>query len=610
MPPVPGIVLGGAAVPTDSADTYPVTDPQWGLGGLRRVLTTTARNAIPIPRLERGMEVFVAADTTTYRLKETWSGGVPVDADWEVAIGPTGGISGAGNPNSVAFWSGVSTLGANIFFTRDPVTSVVVNNNGYTANYNTDTIRYIDPAGSNSNTGTSAGSSNAWQTPAYAVQQCQLLGPGRYIINCAAGTYTGVTFDTTNVVSRGSDGNVIESIIQFEGDQTTPGNVIFQNTISSILYHASPLTTLRLHGLRFEGGGSNTCIVQYSGKVVFRNVEADSYQTFYSMSGNSLVTIEADVDITNTSTGFSAVGGIINQYADVNLTPPSPLVTDPVLYSTFNTLLNFGVGVSAVLNPRSGFHIITSNGYLIDAIASTINFGSFNTFKAEETVALWRADKNTSIFTGTPNTFWVLSTDNYCEMYNGSVFNDHSGNTWLSNSLAPGGVLLGTGAIFSSDVVLQTGTPPVTFFHDYMYAYVQYPADPTYTSYALDNRYTQEYTFTCLGELPQGYTLADINASGITSNPEYLFVAPYNCEVVLMAVATGVPNGASHTDTYYLYANGSATGLSVSITNSDSGDNNTVTQLNDGDACSIRVTSDAATTAEDITVVVFIRRRA
>lgn len=104
MTVVPGIVLGGAAVPTDSADTYPVTDPQWGLGGCRTVDTTTTRNAIPIPRLQKGMLVHVTADTNTYQLKDTWTGGITVDADWQIFTGGTPG----GN------WTpqGVTTAGA------------------------------------------------------------------------------------------------------------------------------------------------------------------------------------------------------------------------------------------------------------------------------------------------------------------------------------------------------------------------------------------------------------------------------------------------------------------------------------------------------------------
>lgn len=104
MSVVPGIVLGGTAVPTDSADTYAVTDPVWGKGGLRTVATIADRNAIPIPRLEKGMLVHVIADGNTYALKDTWTGGLTVDADWQLFTSTPG----------VASWTpqGLTTAGA------------------------------------------------------------------------------------------------------------------------------------------------------------------------------------------------------------------------------------------------------------------------------------------------------------------------------------------------------------------------------------------------------------------------------------------------------------------------------------------------------------------
>ena len=93
MSVVPGIVLGGAAVPSDSADTYPVTDPQWGLGGMRTVTSIADRNAIPVPRLQKGMLVHVTADGNTYALKDTWGGALSVDGDWQVFTTTPGGAS-------------------------------------------------------------------------------------------------------------------------------------------------------------------------------------------------------------------------------------------------------------------------------------------------------------------------------------------------------------------------------------------------------------------------------------------------------------------------------------------------------------------------------------
>ena len=46
-----GVPLGGFVSPTDTEDTFAVTDPTYGLGGLRNVADTTARNAVMLPIL-------------------------------------------------------------------------------------------------------------------------------------------------------------------------------------------------------------------------------------------------------------------------------------------------------------------------------------------------------------------------------------------------------------------------------------------------------------------------------------------------------------------------------------------------------------------------------
>jgi hypothetical protein len=55
--------------PTDTEDVYPVTDPQYGLGGLRSVADTTARNSITPQRREIGMMVYVQAQDKFYYLQ-------------------------------------------------------------------------------------------------------------------------------------------------------------------------------------------------------------------------------------------------------------------------------------------------------------------------------------------------------------------------------------------------------------------------------------------------------------------------------------------------------------------------------------------------------------
>lgn len=76
--PIPGTVpVTGVIAPTSTADTYPVTDPKYGLGGLKSVVDLAARNAIPTERREMGMIVFVVSENKHYIL----SNGI-ANTDW------------------------------------------------------------------------------------------------------------------------------------------------------------------------------------------------------------------------------------------------------------------------------------------------------------------------------------------------------------------------------------------------------------------------------------------------------------------------------------------------------------------------------------------------
>lgn len=74
--------VGGFIAPTDSEDTYPVTNPTYGLGGLRTVNNLTARNSISSERREEGMMVYVISEQEYYQLK-----GGTTDAYWTVFTG-------------------------------------------------------------------------------------------------------------------------------------------------------------------------------------------------------------------------------------------------------------------------------------------------------------------------------------------------------------------------------------------------------------------------------------------------------------------------------------------------------------------------------------------
>jgi len=120
-----GFGILGFVSPLDSSDTYPVTDPQYGLGGLRSVATTQERLNIPAERREQGMLVFVVEENLFYTLR----GGI-LNQNWEVfssgTLGTTGttGISGTtGSTGSTGSrgTTGTTGIGAKDFYVDNGV---------------------------------------------------------------------------------------------------------------------------------------------------------------------------------------------------------------------------------------------------------------------------------------------------------------------------------------------------------------------------------------------------------------------------------------------------------------------------------------------------------
>lgn len=75
MSAIQGTNVIAPVVPFDTADVHPSHEARYGKGGYRTVATLVERDAIPAPRREAGMLVFVAADETTWRLADdlaTW----------------------------------------------------------------------------------------------------------------------------------------------------------------------------------------------------------------------------------------------------------------------------------------------------------------------------------------------------------------------------------------------------------------------------------------------------------------------------------------------------------------------------------------------------------
>lgn len=81
-----GIPLSGKIEPLDpNNDDYPVTDPKYGLGGLRTVANLTERNSIPYLRREVGMLVYVTSESGYYKMTNVGADGQNTDSsNWEL----------------------------------------------------------------------------------------------------------------------------------------------------------------------------------------------------------------------------------------------------------------------------------------------------------------------------------------------------------------------------------------------------------------------------------------------------------------------------------------------------------------------------------------------
>lgn len=102
---IPGTVtLTGIIAPTSTGDTYPITDPKYGIDGLRNVSSISERNSIPNDRRKQGM--IVGVDSTGSTKTEYWtllpSPWTATDSDWvQFQSGSSGVLTGGTYSNGV-----------------------------------------------------------------------------------------------------------------------------------------------------------------------------------------------------------------------------------------------------------------------------------------------------------------------------------------------------------------------------------------------------------------------------------------------------------------------------------------------------------------------------
>ncbi len=107
---IPGAIpVTGFLGPTDSSDTYAVTDAIYGIDGFRSVSASTVRNAISTERRREGMLVYTQDDGNVWQLLPSpWVG---TSADWRMFISSAATSSLTANTTSS---NGLTKTGNNI----------------------------------------------------------------------------------------------------------------------------------------------------------------------------------------------------------------------------------------------------------------------------------------------------------------------------------------------------------------------------------------------------------------------------------------------------------------------------------------------------------------
>jgi hypothetical protein len=382
-------------------------------------------------------------------------------------------------------------------------------------------------------------------------------------------------------------------LIEFLGDTGVPANVVFDNNGDTITQN-SHSTHLRLSGIRFTGGGSNTCIKQRAGVIWIHSCEFDNFAIVSeSQIPGTLLALDFGllIPITNCTLGFSAdAGATIISQSDVTMTVP---VGGQGLFQIGGKGLFGAVG-------SNGYTVTGIGGSLMTASSGFAFMGSGNQYSIDGLSSFVYADNQSFVKLDEGNTVIINNSGSWVDIRGESYFKDSPDTDWqITNS--PGGNLISNGSQIESGALVNTTVPFISI--------LSYFAEAN-SRYAADNRYTEKYAFTLLGNLPVGYSLNYICGDGIPSVEVPLYIAKSLADVVGMRVYTRTSNGVGQTDIYQIYVNGAVPAIpfGVTITNGNSGTYSTgFVPLVAGDRVSVVFTSAAATTAEDITVAFDVR---
>jgi hypothetical protein len=110
MAEIKGTNVVAPVVPLDTADVHPTHAAAYGLGGYRTVASNAERDAIPAPRREQGMLVFVTATGRTWRLGadlSAWTEQVAGAGSWDDITGKPSTFAPSAHTHAIADTTGL-----------------------------------------------------------------------------------------------------------------------------------------------------------------------------------------------------------------------------------------------------------------------------------------------------------------------------------------------------------------------------------------------------------------------------------------------------------------------------------------------------------------------
>jgi len=395
------VAVTGEITPTAVTDVFPVTNPYWGLGGLRNVTDLVDRDAITINRREAGMLVFVGLNGHYYKLEAGLT-----NLDW-TDLGTS--LGGGTNPletvnkvylrNDAATQATMGGIAKNVYITTqtvydaavvvqiglggtnkvviDVTVAATVGNLILIANHNPNVIwQGINLIASNIGTidATNAAGNG--------------FNVGSNLITQIVSIYA-LTVGAINTSATGATGNSGQIGLRLEGTQITSSNTSITNVLNTTGNGGNLAASINTsaHAVFGTITTSSQGALSNAGSIGLNAINAKmSITTLTCANGNNggAITIQnafiATLNHNNVNTGVG-LGGQFRvsdcRFNNISITMPPSLINNPNVIMdrcigvAGLTILNNGTGVTNAILNFSELVTYTSNASVSTSLKSS-----------------------------------------------------------------------------------------------------------------------------------------------------------------------------------------------------------------------------------------------